>query len=124
MQEHTTDAIEFPAESSKDVLTEILRGGAQKLLATAIEAEVAAYIDQHADQRDGNGHRLVVRNGHLPERAIQTGIGPVTVRQPRVDDRRTGQDGRGHRFTSKILPTLSKNRDRLPQKNAPMIHPY
>ena len=104
MQEHTTDAIEFPAASSKDVLTEILRGGAQKLLATAVEAEVAAYIDQHADQRDGNGHRLVVRNGHLPERAIQTGIGPVTVRQPRVDDRRTGQDGRPYRFASKILP--------------------
>jgi transposase-like protein len=104
MQEHTTEAIGFPASSSKDVLTEILRGGAQKLLATAVEAEVAAYIDQHADQRDGNGHRLVVRNGHLPERAIQTGIGPVRVRQPRVDDRRTGRDGRRHRFTSKILP--------------------
>jgi transposase-like protein len=104
MQEHTTEAIEFPAASSEDVLTEILRGGARKLLATAVEAEVAAYIDQHADQRDGNGHRLVVRNGHLPARAIQTGIGPVPVRQPRVDDRRTGQDGRRHRFTSKILP--------------------
>ncbi len=104
MQERTTDAIECPAASSQDVLTEVLREGAQKLLATAVEAEVAAYIDQHADQRDGNGHRLVVRNGHLPERAIQTGIGPVPVRQPRVDDRRTGRDGTRHRFTSKILP--------------------
>ena len=59
MRECTTDAIEFPAESSKDVLTEILREGAQKMLATAIEAEVDGYIDRHADQRDAAGHRLV-----------------------------------------------------------------
>ena len=104
MQECTTDAIEFPAESSKDVLTEILREGAQKMLATAIEAEVDTYIEQHADQRDTNGHRLVVRNGHKDERAIQTGIGPVTIRQPRVDDQRTNENGERIRFTSKILP--------------------
>jgi len=104
VQECTTDAIEFPAESSKDVLTEILREGAQKMLATAIEAEVDTYIEQHADQRDANGHRLVVRNGHKDERAIQTGIGPVTIRQPRVDDQRTNENGERIRFTSKILP--------------------
>ena len=104
MRECTTEAIEFPAESSKDVLTEILREGAQKMLGTAIEAEVEAYIAQHANQRDAQSHRLVVRNGHKAERAIQTGIGPVTVRQPRVDDQRTHDSGERIRFTSKILP--------------------
>ncbi len=104
MRECTTDAIAYPVEPSKDVLTEILREGAQKMLATAIEVEVDAYIEQHADQRDANGHRLVVRNGHKDERAIQTGIGPVTIRQPRVDDQRTHENGERIRFTSKILP--------------------
>jgi putative transposase len=74
------------------------------MLAMAIEVEVDAYIQQHADQRDANGHRLVVRNGHKNERAIQTGIGPVTIRQPRVDDQRTNQNGERIRFTSEILP--------------------
>ncbi len=104
MREGTVEAIRFPAESSKDVLTEILREGAQKMLATAIEAEVDAYIEQNADQRDAKGHRLVVRNGHKDERAIQTGIGPVNVRQPRVDDQRTDENGERIRFASKILP--------------------
>ena len=63
-----------------------------------------AYIDEHADQRDANGHRLVVRNGHKDERQIQTGIGPVTVRQPRVDDQRIDENGQRLRFASKILP--------------------
>ena len=95
MQERTTDTVGLQAESAKDVLTEILREGAHKMLATAIEAEVDAYIDEHADQRDANGHRLVVRNGHKDERQIQTGIGPVTVRKPRVDDQRIGEKWRG-----------------------------
>ena len=92
------------------MLTTILRDGAQKLLATAIEAEVDAYIEQHADQRDVDGHRLVVRNGHKDARQIQTGIGPVTVRQPRVDDGtprgdgRRDENGKRIRFTSEILP--------------------
>ena len=104
MQERTTDTVGLQDESAKDVLTEILREGAHKMLATAIEAEVDAYIDEHADQRDANGHRLVVRNGHKDERPIQTGIGPVTVRQPRVDDQRVDENGERIRFASKILP--------------------
>ena len=59
------------------MLTEILRDGAARLLATAVEAEVAGYIDQHAGQVDAKRHRLVVRNGHQHERAIQTGLGSV-----------------------------------------------
>ncbi len=104
MQERTADTGGIQAESAKDVLTEILREGAHQMLATAVEAEVEAYIDQHADQRDAGGHRLVVRNGHKDQRQIQTGIGPVTVRQPRVDDRRLDENGERIRFASKILP--------------------
>ncbi len=104
MQERTTDLVAGPAEAVSDVLTEILRDGAKRLLATAIEAEVDTYIEQHTSQRDADGRRLVVRNGRKNARQIQTGIGPVTVCQPRVDDRRRDENGERIRFTSKILP--------------------
>jgi putative transposase len=84
------------------VLTDLLRDGARRLLAQAIEAEVAAWIDDHAHLKDETGRRQVVRNGHLPERAIQTGIGPIEVQQPRVRDRRPAD--RREAFTSAILP--------------------
>ncbi len=67
MGESTTPPIAGPTPGSQDVLTEILLSGARKLLAEAIEAEVAAWIDGHADIRDGSGRRLVVRNGSSPE---------------------------------------------------------
>ena len=71
-----------------DQLTEILRNGARELLAKTVEAEaVADFLDQHADLRTQEGQQRVVRHGHLPEREVMTGIGPVTVRQPRVRDR-------------------------------------
>jgi len=111
----TTSTIGLPASSPKDVLTEILRRGACELLATAVEAEVAGYIDEHAGHADEQGHRLVVRNGHHRERTIQTGLGSVAVKAPRVDDRRViGRNQHGEsvdhgggpleRFHSKILP--------------------
>jgi transposase-like protein len=74
------------------------------MLASAIEAEVAAYIDEHKELRDEHGHRLVVRNGHQKVRKIETGVGEVEVRQPRVNDCRVTEDGDRVRFTSKILP--------------------
>jgi transposase-like protein len=83
-------------------MTEILRDGAQQMLATAIEAEVADWIDRHAHLKDDQGRRQVVRNGHLPERSVTTGIGEVQVRQPRVRDRRP--DREKVKFTSNILP--------------------
>lgn len=101
MLEATTRTIDLPS-TSRDVLTEILREGAQRLLTAAVEAEVAAYIDAHQQLVNGAGHRQVVRNGYLPQRTIQTGIGPVDVRQPRVHDRRC--DDEREVFTSKILP--------------------
>jgi len=88
----------------RDVLTDILRQGAQEMLAMAIENEVAEYIERHAALRDGQGHRLVVRNGRLPARRIQTGLGLVEVEQPRVHDRRINEQGEPIRFSSTILP--------------------
>jgi transposase-like protein len=72
----------------RDVLSEILRDGAQRLLAQAIDAEVTDWIERHAEVVDNAGHRQVVRNGHHPSRTILTGIGAVEVSQPRVHDRR------------------------------------
>jgi len=93
----------------------VLRGGAQQLLAQAIEAEVAAWIESHKHLVDDGGHRTVVRNGRMPTRTIITGVGSVEVTQPRVHDRRiVGENERGEavdgdgrsveRFRSKILP--------------------
>src|SRR5689334_5728119 len=88
MNESTTDIRIVPLPTGQDVLTEILRDGARRLLAEAVEAEVTAWIDTHAHLKDQAGRHQVVRNGHLPQRTIQTGIGPVEVQQPRVRDRR------------------------------------
>ena len=90
--------------SARDALTEVLRDGAQRMLKAAIEAEVGSYIDAHSGCLDEAGHRQVVRNGHHRSRMIDTGVGPIEVRAPRVDDRRVDADGKRFRFTSKILP--------------------
>jgi len=95
MQEVTTTSVPLPSSEAKDVLTEILREGAQTLLVQAIEAEVADWIDRHAPLTDEMGHRLVVRNGRLPKREITTGVGQVEIEQPRVHDRR-GEGAREH----------------------------
>jgi transposase-like protein len=100
MKENTVIAFRNPADFQEDPLTEVLQAGARKLLAQAIEAEAALFLESYAVLVDDAGCRRVVRNGYLPERAIQTGIGPVSVRQPRVRDRGDG----AIRFTSAILP--------------------
>jgi len=88
-----------------DQLTEILRNGARALLAKAVEAEVADFLGKHADLKTEDGHQRVVRHGHLPEREVMTGIGPVTVRQPRVRDRETAAaDPDRIRFSPSIVP--------------------
>ena len=104
MNNDTTTSIQIPEASTNDVLAGILRDGARQMLGEAIEAEVADYIAAHADQRDAAGHRLVVRNGHAPQRDVQTGLGAITVKQPRINNKRTDPDGCPLRFTSKILP--------------------
>jgi len=102
MSQSTTEIRIVPLAPTQDVLTDLLRDGARRLLAQAVEAEVAAWIDEHAHLKDDRGRRQVVRNGHLPERAIQTGIGAVEVQQPRVRDRRPADQREA--FTSAILP--------------------
>ena len=82
----------------RDALTQILRQGAQRMLTMAIETEVEEYLSQHCEQLDQDGHRQVVRNGYLPQRKIQTGIGQVAVRQPRINDQRLDQNGQRRRF--------------------------
>jgi transposase-like protein len=91
-------------ETPRDVLTEILRRGAQQMLAAAIENEVAEYIDAHVHTTDAHGQRLVVRNGHAPPRSILTGLGLIEVTRARVNDKRIDASGDRMRFTSTILP--------------------
>jgi len=102
----TIDVSVVPVPKEKDVLSELLRQGAQKLLAQAIEAEVSEWIENHAHVRDEAGHRHVVRNGSMPARTIATGVGPVEVKQPRVHDRRSS--GEREKFTSAILPPYQR----------------
>jgi transposase-like protein len=84
-------------------LESIAREGARRALQKAIEDEVAEYLGAHPDLDDA-GHRLVVRNGHKPERSILSALGPIAVKQPRVNDQRVDEHGVRFRFTSKILP--------------------
>ena len=93
-----------------DQLTEVLRNGARTLLAQAVNAEVAEFLAEHSHLETCEGHQRVVRHGHLPEREIMTGIGPVTVRQPRLRDRGAGHasDDPRIRFTPTILPPYAR----------------
>ena len=85
-------------------LDEVLCPGARQMLAKAVEAEVAAYIEAHQHEVGEDGRRLVVRNGHARERTIVSGVGQLKIQAPRVDDRRVDEHGRCFRFTSQILP--------------------
>jgi transposase-like protein len=98
----TAGPLPFPSQAVQDVLTAVLRDGAQRMLSQAIEVEVADWIESHGHLTNEQGHRQVVRNGHLPSRTIVTGVGPVEVTQPRVHDRRPSDERQ--RFSSKILP--------------------
>ena len=102
MAERSSSTVSFPGISSKDVLTDVLRQGAQRMLVQAIESEVAEWIEVHASVTNEVGRRQVVRNGYLPKRTITTGIGPIEVEQPRVLDRRAKEEQEP--FSSKILP--------------------
>ena len=102
MHEAIRDQLVLPASTSQDVLTGLLRQGAQRMLAQAIDAEVAEWIESHRELLDQAGHRQVVRNGRLPKRTILSGVGPIEVEQPRVLDRRPEDEAES--FSSKILP--------------------
>jgi transposase-like protein len=89
---------------SGSLIDEIVRDGARRMLAAALEAEVNQYIAELAAERDQRGHRLVVRNGHHRLRTVLTAAGPIEVTAPRVNDRRLDEEtGERKRFSSKIL---------------------
>jgi putative transposase len=95
--------------AGRSLLDEIVRDGARKMLAAALQAEVAAYIEQFVDQRDEDGRRLVVRNGYHQAREVLTAAGAVEVKAPRVNDRRVDPDtGERQRFSSAILPAWAR----------------
>jgi transposase-like protein len=86
-------------------LDEIVLEGARRMLAAALEAEVAAYIDRFVDEVDEHGRRLVVRNGHAERRRVKTAAGAVEIEAPRVNDRRVDPvSGQRERFASSIVP--------------------
>lgn len=91
-----------PVETPGDVLTDLIRKGARKMLKTALEAEIEDFLETHRQLRDHAGRQRVVRNGYLPSRDIQTGVGAVSAKVPRARDREGGPDAL--RFHSKILP--------------------
>jgi putative transposase len=87
-----------------DPITDVLRTGARKLLTEALKVEIEDYIAQYRELRDNQNRTRVVRNGYLPEREVQTGIGPVSVKVPRSRDRQPDQEPGPIRFTSSLLP--------------------
>ena len=99
---------------SRSLLDEIVRDGARQMLAAALQAEVAAYIDAHASDVDENGRRLVVRNGSHQSREVLTSAGAVQVTAPRVNDKRT-EPGAGQRmrFSSAILPPWARKTPKI-----------
>ena len=104
MTDSTLRALSQPEPQVADPLHELLRQGARDLIAKAVEAELATFLAQYADQRLDDGRQAVVRNGYLPERTVQTGIGDVEIKVPRVRDR----SGDGVTFSSALLPPYLK----------------
>ena len=107
----TVLSFQHPGEID-DPLTSVLRDGARRLLAEAIEAEAETFLATMQDERLADGRARLVRHGHGPERTIQTGIGPVPVRRTKLRDRgaaaQAGTDGERIVFTSAILPKWAR----------------
>jgi transposase-like protein len=102
------------AVSGGSLIDEIVRDGARRMLAAALEAEVAAYIAAYAGVPDVNGRRLVVRNGHARARQVLTSAGAVEVAGPRVNDKRIDEASGGRRrFASAILPAWCRKSPRI-----------
>lgn len=106
MKKDTVVSLKKPEVFTEDPLMEVLRKGAREMLTRALEAEVEEFLERFDKVRDSSGKRMVTRNGYLPERNLQTGIGDIPVRAPRVADRR--KDGSKIRFASSILPPYLK----------------
>jgi len=103
MKEDTVVSLKKPVADA-DLLSSLLRDGAQKLLRNAVEAELATYLAGYESERDAAGRRCIVRNGYLPARTVLTGLGEVPIQVPKTRDRR----GQGRHFTSALLPPYIK----------------
>jgi transposase-like protein len=104
------------AAGSSSLIDEIVREGARRMLAEALQAEVDAYIARFVHDRDENGHRLVVRNGYHQPREVLTRAGAVEVRAPRVNDKRVDPETAGRqRFSSAILPPWARKTPQIAQ---------
>lgn len=101
--------VSFSDPVFRDELSDLVRQGAQRIIRQALEAELQVFLDEHAAERDAQGHRAVVRNGYHPEREILTGIGAVPVRRPKTRDRA----GQGRVFRSALLPPYLRKTRRL-----------
>ena len=93
-----------PEETLKDHLTELLRNGARELIRQAVESELMSLLSEHENLKLLDGRQALVKNGYLPERTIQTGIGDVSIQVPKIRDR----SGSGIHFTSQLLPPYLK----------------
>lgn len=108
-EENEANNDDEPSTSGGSLLDEIVRDCAKQMLAAALQAEVAAYIEAHAGEVDEDGHRLVVRNGYHQSREVTTSSGAVPLTAPRVNDKRVQETtGQRARFSSKILPAWAR----------------
>ena len=114
VQENNESNRDEPASAGVSLLDEIVRDGARQMLTAALQAEVASFVESHADQVDEHGRRLVVRNGSHNAREVVTSAGAVSVRQPRVNDKRVDEaTGERKRFASSILPAWARKSPQL-----------
>lgn len=112
-QDHDPEVLAFRAQfGDRSPLDEIVREGAKRMLQAAIDAEVEAFIAQHAHRRDDGGRRQVVKNGSLPSREILTGAGPIEVKQGRVRDNSPDPDSRVQ-FVPSVLPAYLRRTDAI-----------
>lgn len=115
VQNDSNSAADDSSAGGRSLIDEIVREGAPRMLAAALQAEVADYIDRFSGEVDENGHRLVVRNGYHAERDVLTAAGAVNVKAPRVNDKRIDPDTvERQRFSSSILPAWVR---KSPQMN-------
>jgi transposase-like protein len=98
MSQDNVIELKRPESFIDDPITDILRNGARRLLEQALEIEIDSFLSQYAGLRDNSGRKRITRNGYLPERQIQTGIGQVPVKVPRVRDRKPDYESEGIRF--------------------------
>ena len=108
MGKSTRSAVKIEEAGPQDLLENLVLEEARNAFQAALEDEVNQFLQRFRRFLDNKGHRMAVRNGYLPERAILSGIGPLAIRQPRVDDRKLRKAEGGERFSSEILPRFMR----------------